>query len=73
MVQPGVWLAGTYDWMDNGYPIMRGKAEAKRTTLGVQFFPLPWVEVAPRYRLTSLAGQSFRNQREFEFQTHFFF
>jgi hypothetical protein len=77
-LHPGVWFVGEYDWMDNGYQIMdmrgnMGNAQAKRTSLGVQWFPWPWLEVSPRYRLTSLAGPSARNQQLFEFQTHFFF
>ena len=72
MVQPGVWLTGAYDWLDNGIPGMTDP-EAERTTLGAQLFPLPWIEIAPRYRLYSLAGAAARNKQLMEVQAHFFF
>jgi hypothetical protein len=73
MVQQGIWLTAAYDWMDNGYAVDHGKAEVERTTIGAQFFPLPWLEISPRYRLISPAGQALRNQRMGEVQAHFFF
>jgi hypothetical protein len=72
MVQPGVWISGAYDWLDSGMPHATDP-EAERTTLGLQVFPLPWVELAPRYRLYSLAGTSLRNKQMLEMQAHFFF
>ncbi len=71
-VQPGIWILGQYDWMDNGVPGI-ADPEAERSTLGLQIFPLPWVELSPRYRLYNLAGISPRNKQQFEFQAHFFF
>lgn len=72
MVQPGVWLTGAYDWLDNG---IRGSEdpEAERTTIGAQVFPLPWVEIAPRYRLLNPSGNTLRNKQQWEVQAHFFF
>ncbi|MBU0508925.1 hypothetical protein KKH27_08830 [bacterium] len=72
MIQPGIWLIGQYDWMDLGVPEMPDP-QAERTTLGLQIFPLPWVEVSPRYRLINNAAAALRNQRQFELQAHFFF
>jgi hypothetical protein len=41
-VQPGVWLTGAYDWLDNGYQMLGSDSlhtplgrEAQRTTLGL--------------------------------------
>lgn len=73
MVQPGVWLTGAYDWMDNGKLPGLSNPEAERTSIGFQVFLLPWVEVAPRYRLYSLAGNAPRNKQMMEVQAHFFF
>lgn len=72
MIQPGIWLNGAYDWLDNGTP-QATDPEAERTTLGLQIFPLPWIEIAPRYRLYSLSGVSLRNKQQMELQAHFFF
>jgi len=75
MVQPGVWLTGAYDWMDNGWRDIPGyeDPQAERTTLGLQVFPLPWIEISPRYRLYNLAGGAPRNKQLMEVQAHFFF
>jgi len=75
MVQPGVWLTGAYDWMDTGWRDIPGyeDPQAERTTLGLQVFPLPWIEISPRYRLYSLAGLTQRNKQMMEVQAHFFF
>ena len=75
MVQPGVWLVGAYDWMDNGWRDIPGyeDPQAERTTLGLQVFPLPWIEISPRYRLYNLAGGAPRNKQLMEVQAHFFF
>ena len=78
MVQPGVWISGAYDWLDNGWKgtglsSWYNDQEAERTTLGLQVFPLPWIEIAPRYRLYTLAGGALRNKQMMELQAHFFF
>ena len=74
MVHPGVWVLGAYDWLDN-----TGKKdgnEARRTSVGLQFFPWPWVDLSPVYRLykppTTSSGQRARI-RHFEAQAHFLF
>jgi hypothetical protein len=72
MLYPGVWVNGAYDWLDNGYPdATTGRAEAERTSIGAQFFPLPWVDIQPRYRLYSPVDHS--NYRHAEVQVHFMF
>jgi hypothetical protein len=77
MVQPGVWLLGQYDWMDNGYNPSSDPTntnfKSKRTTLGLQVFPLPWVELSPRYRVQKLAGIAARDKQSIELQAHFIF
>jgi hypothetical protein len=75
MVKPGVWMVGAYDWLDNGWRDLPGHddPQAERTTLGLQLFPLPWIEFAPRYRLCSLAGRAARNKQLWDVQAHFFF
>jgi hypothetical protein len=77
MVQPGVWVLGQYDWMDNGYNVSLDPVNvnfaAHRTTLGFQIFPLPWVELSPRYRVQKLAGIAARDKESVELQAHFIF
>ncbi len=70
---PGIWLYGAYDWLDNGRIPGLTDPESKRTTLGLQIFPLPWVEISPRYRLTTLSGNAGRNKEWAELQAHFQF
>jgi len=73
MVHPGVWLLGAYDWLDN-----TGKKdgnEAKRYSMGIQFFPWPWVDLTPMYRLYKppALGTGQRTVRHGEVQAHFLF
>jgi hypothetical protein len=73
MIQPGIWLLGAYDWLDNSG--LKDGNEAERTSLGVQFFPWPWVDITPMYRLytpSPVAGPA-RNIRHVEVQAHFLF
>jgi hypothetical protein len=75
MVYPGVWINGMYDWMDNNDYVTG--LEAKRTSIGMQIFPLPWVDIQPRYRLYSPVSSSppynVGNYRFTELQVHFMF
>ncbi|HEY3296596.1 MAG TPA: hypothetical protein VGL38_14290 [bacterium] len=73
MVQPGVWVLGAYDWLDN-----TGKKdgnEAQRYSVGLQIFPWPWVDISPMYRLykqPAINGVK-RDIRHAELQAHFLF
>jgi hypothetical protein len=76
-IQPGLWLLAAYDWLNNGYDLQHmdgtyAGREATRSTFGIQAYPLPWVEISPRYRLLS-GPLSSRNTQQAELQLHFFF
>lgn len=74
MVQPGVWVLGAYDWLDN-----TGKKdgnEARRYSAGLQLFPYPWVDLVPIYRLYKPPVVNPGDKpriRHFEMQAHFLF
>ncbi|MBI5060340.1 hypothetical protein HZB60_11240 [candidate division KSB1 bacterium] len=69
MLQPGIWLSGQYDWLENGDP---DGSEAERTSIGLQVFPLPWIDIQPRYRLYSSSDRA-RNTQHAELMVHFQF
>lgn len=73
MVQPGVWITAQHDKMKNGDPF-RNDAEANRTSIGLQLFPLTWVDIQPKYRLyqSSDRGPS-GGTHHVEVMTHFAF
>ena len=53
MVKPGLWLVGAYDWLDNNQhseDLVTGRS-AERKSFGVQFFPYPWIDILPMYRI----------------------
>lgn len=76
MIHPGVWLLGAYDWLDNNTEANDAN-KAERTSVGVQFFPWPWVDITPMYRLyvpsSSPVSPHSRNIRHLEMQVHFLF
>jgi hypothetical protein len=73
MAQPGIWLVGTYDWLDNTG--RKDGNEATRYSYGLQVFPWPWVDLMPMYRLykpqTTSGDRS--SVRHIEVQAHFLF
>jgi hypothetical protein len=71
MLQQGLWLAGAYDWMDLDQSENVG-GDVERTSVGLQIFPISWVELDARYRLYSGSGY-LRNKQQVEGQMHFFF
>ncbi len=71
MVQQGVWLVGQYDWLEMGDNL---GTEAERTSIGLQVFPLPWVDLQPRYRLYSSShADRLKNTQHWEMLVHFAF
>jgi hypothetical protein len=73
MLHPGIWAVGMYDWLDNSG--RKDGNETKRLSLGAQFFPWPWVDILPMYRIYSPAptAEPTRNINHLEVQAHFFF
>lgn len=75
MLYPGIWVNGMYDWLDNDDYIIG--LEAERTSIGLQLFPLPWIDIQPRYRLYSPLDNTppynVGNYRHAEVQVHFMF
>ncbi len=71
MARNGVWLIGQYDWLEIGDNI---GTEAERTSIGLQVFPLPWVDLQPRYRLYSSShSDRAKNTQHWEMLVHFAF
>jgi len=77
MIKPGCWIVGTYDWLDNNTETkdqLTGSS-AERKSVGLQLFPLPWIDVMPVYRVyvPSSSQGHMRNIQHGELQVHMLF
>jgi hypothetical protein len=70
MVQPGIWATWQYDKLENGDGLDNA---ADRSSVGLQIFPLPWVDIQPKYRLYHSTDRGEGGTHHVELMTHFAF
>ena len=69
LVLQGLWLTGRYDFYDHQQGIKDD--EIKRLNIGMEFFPMSFIELRPFYRFNIEKPDASNNQ--FIFQTHIWF
>lgn len=70
MVHPGIWLTWQYDKLKNGDG---NDNAADRTSIGMQLFPLAWVDLQPKYRLYHSTDRGEGGTHHVELLAHFSF